>query len=98
MMVMQVLILILLRLVISRIQKVATRNVRKIRNANFGPIIQNSPHGDLEEKNVGFKMQMHLKARVHVPHAPEDPEIVQLLKVKYLLTVLFWGKISIKKL
>ena len=83
MMVMQVLILILLRLVISRIQKVVKRNVRKIRNASFGPIIRNSPHGDLEEKNVGFKTQMHLKALVHVPHAPEDPEIVQLSKVKY---------------
>ena len=83
MMVMLVWILILLRLVMSKIQQVVKRNVRKIWNANFGPTIQNSPHGDLAEKNVGFKMQMHLKSQVHVPHAPEDLEIVQvLLRIK----------------
>ena len=61
----------------SRIQKVVKKNVRKIWNANFGPTVMNLPNGDLEEKNVGYKIQMQLKSHLHVPHVPEDLEIVQ---------------------
>ena len=68
----------LLRLVMSRIQKVVKRNVRKIWTANFGPTVMNLPNGDLEEKNVGFRTQMHLKPVPHVPPVPEDLGIVQL--------------------
>ena len=82
MMVMQVLILILLRLVISRIQKFVKRNVRKIRNANFGPTIMSLPNGDLEEKNVGFKTQMLLKSQLQVTQLPEDLRIVQTMVLR----------------
>ena len=76
------------QLVMSRIQKVVKRNVRKIQHANFGPTVMNLPNGDLEEKNVGFKTQMRLKPVPHVPPVPEGLEIVQ--KVKYLLY--YFGK------